>query len=185
MKKYIKIVFGTLLVWFLAHTTLIVIDGLSDENIKSDIGVVFGNKVNPDGSLSKRLERRLDKGFELFRDSTIKLLIVSGGLGKEGHYEGTKMYEYLIAKGIPKDRIIVDNSGTTTEATADNVSKMNVNTKSITVISQYYHISRAKLACRNKGFDKVYGGHANYFEWRDLYSIVREFFGYYKYLLSR
>jgi hypothetical protein len=44
MKKYIKIVFGTLLVWFLIHTTLIVIDGLSDENIKSDIGVFLETK---------------------------------------------------------------------------------------------------------------------------------------------
>src|SRR5687768_6919576 len=108
MKKYFKVIFGVLLIWFLTHTIVIVIDGLNDENIKSDIGVVFGNKVNPDGSLSERLEKRLDKGIELFSDSTIKMMIVSGGLGKEGHYEGTKMYEYLIAKGIPKDRIIID-----------------------------------------------------------------------------
>ena len=105
--------------------------------------------------------------------------------GKEGHYEGTKMSDYLIKKGIPESKIIIDNAGITTEATATNVSKMNLKINSVTVISQYYHISRAKLAFKNNGFDKVYGAHANYFELRDFYSLIREFAGYYKYLAMK
>jgi vancomycin permeability regulator SanA len=185
MKKTIKYTFGILILWFSIHITLIVIDGLRDENIKSDIGVIFGNKVNPDGTLSERLEKRLLKGIELYNDSLVKLIIVSGGLGKEGHFEGTKMYEYLIKNGIPKDRIVIDNYGNTTEVTAHNVKKMNLKIHSLIVISQYYHISRAKLAFRNNGYDNVYGAHANYFEMRDTYSLVREFFGYYKYQFSK
>lgn len=160
-------------------------DGLTDENIKSDAGVIFGNKVNKDGSLSTRLIKRLDKGIELYKDSTIKIIIVSGGLGKEGYYEGTKMYEYLVQNGIPKNKIIIDNEGNTTETTAKNVERMGLDIQSITVVSQYYHISRAKLSFKNFGFDKVYGAHANYFEFRDIYSLIREFFGYYKYLLIK
>jgi vancomycin permeability regulator SanA len=182
MKKSIKLILGILIAWFSIHTVLVVIDGLTDDNMKSDVGVIFGNKVNPDGSLSERLQKRLDKGIELYNDSLIRLIVVSGGLGKEGHYEGTKMYEYLVQNGIPKNRILVDNLGNTTEATADNFKRMNLPANSVTVITQYHHISRAKLAFKNNGYDKVYGGHANYFEVRDVYSIVREFFGYYKYV---
>jgi vancomycin permeability regulator SanA len=185
MKKSIRFILGILIAWFLTHIILIVIDGLNDENVKSDVGVIFGNKVNPDGSLSERLVKRLDKGIELYNDSIIKLIVVSGGLGKEGYYEGTKMFDYLIYKGIPKDKIIIDNLANTTEATAVNIRKMNLNIKSLTVISQYYHITRAKLAFRNNGFDLVYGGHAKYFELRDFYSLIREFFGYYKYLIIK
>lgn len=173
-----------LVAWFVIHTTVTVIDGLYDEKVKSDIGVIFGNKVNEDGSLSKRLEMRLEKGLELYRDSIIDMIVVSGGLGREGHYEGTKMYEYLIAHGVPADRITVDNAGNTTEDTAENVRNINGNVQSVIVISQYYHISRARLALRNAGFNKVYGVHADYFEWRDLYSLIREFFAYYKYLYN-
>ena len=176
-----KYIFWVLTIWFTIHTTLITIDGLIDENNKSDLGVIFGNKVNPDGSLSERLQKRLDKGIEMYQDSIIKLIVVSGGLGKEGHYEGTKMFEYLIQKGIPKDKIIIDNFGNTTEASAENVKKMNLKLKSVTVITQYHHVSRAKLAFKSKGFDKVHGGHANYHELRDVYSLVREFFAYYQY----
>jgi vancomycin permeability regulator SanA len=169
--------------WFLIHSMIIIIDGLNDENTRSDIGVIFGNKVNPDGSLSERLEKRCDKGIEMYKDSLVGLIVVSGGFGKEGHYEGTKMHDYLVSKGVPKDKIIIDNLGNTTEATADNIRRMNLSANSITVITQYHHISRAKLAFKNNGYEKVYGGHADYFELRDIYSIVREFLGYYKYLL--
>lgn len=183
MKRLTKIIFGLLFTWFTIHTVLIVIDGLTDDNIKSDVGVIFGNKVNPDGTLSERLAKRLDKGIQMYKDSLVKILVVSGGLGKEGHYEGTKMYEYLVQEGIPADKIVIDNLGNTTEATADNFKRMNFEVNSITVISQYHHIARAKLAFRNNGFDIVYGGHADYFELRDFYSIAREFLGYYKYLM--
>lgn len=88
-----------------------------------------------------------------------------------------------MSHGVPKGKIIIDNNGNTTEETARNVKKMNLAIHSITVVSQYYHITRTKLAFKKEGYEKVYGAHAAYFEWRDLYSIVREFLGYYKYLL--
>lgn len=184
MKILIKYLIVFAITWFLVHTVFIIFDGLNDENKKSDIGVVFGNTVNADGSLSERLRKRLDKSIGLYRDSVISLICVSGGLGKEGYYEGTKMAEYLIANGIPKDKIITDNQGNTTEATAENVRDMDLKSVSVTVITQYHHISRAKLAFRKNGFTKVYGAHAEYFEIRDFYSIIREFLGYYKYLLK-
>lgn len=179
MKKFAKYVLIILASWFLIHTVLIIADGLTDEYVKSDVGVVLGNKVNADGTLSERLKKRLDRSIELYDDSLIGHIIVSGGLGKEGHLEGTKMYEYLVQNGIPIHRIVVDNLGSTTKATAENVRKMNLKIQSVTVISQYYHLSRTKLAFKNAGFVKVYAVHAKYFEVRDLYSIFREFFAYY------
>jgi vancomycin permeability regulator SanA len=184
MKKAIKYTICVLMVWFLLHTALIVSDGLLDETGKSDVGIILGNKVNPDGTVSVRLAKRLDKGIELYQDSSINLIVVSGGLGKEGFYEGTSMSEYLQKNGIPKSKIIVDNAGITTPATAKNFRKMNLEINSITVISQYHHITRTKLAFKKEGYDNVKGAHAAYFEGRDFYSIFREFFGYYKYLID-
>jgi len=79
--------------------------------------------------------------------------------------------------------IIIDNKGNNTQATADNVKGLILPTQAIIVVSQFYHISRTKLALRQAGFKEVKGVHANYFELRDFYSIFREFFGYYKYLI--
>ncbi len=55
--------------------------------------------------------------------------------------------------------------------------------KSATLISQYFHITRTKLAFHQCGIETVYNAHANYFELRDLYSIPREVIAYYNYLL--
>jgi vancomycin permeability regulator SanA len=183
MQRVLKILFALFSLWFALHTVAIVIDGLTDEVGSSDVGVILGNKVNEDGTLSERLQKRLDKGLELYRDSLIKQIVVSGGRGIEGHDEGSVMAEYLIANGVPRNKVIVDNAGVTTEATAKNFSSFTIKATSITIITQFYHISRTKLAFRNEGHTEVKGAHADYFESRDAYSIVREFFAYYKYLL--
>ncbi|WP_394776006.1 ElyC/SanA/YdcF family protein [Flavobacterium sp.] len=70
---------------------------MTDTLKKADIAVILGNKVNDDGTLSERLEKRLECGLKLYRDNRIKKILVSGGLGSEGYYEGDKMKEYLIS----------------------------------------------------------------------------------------
>ncbi len=171
-------------VWFCIHTVMIIADGLTDEREPSDVGIILGSTVNADGTLSERLTARLDKGVDLYKDSVVGMLVVSGGLGKEGFYEGTKMAEYLVAQGVPAGKITIDNAGVTTAATARNCRTMDLKANSVTIISQYFHISRTKLAFKNEGYTDVKGVHAQYFELRDVYSIVREFFGYYKYLIN-
>lgn len=183
MKRYIKILLCLGFGWFLLHTAYTIADGLTDDDTYADAGIILGTTVNEDGTLSDRLQKRLDRGIELYRDSLLGFIIVSGGLGKEGHYEGTAMAAYLIDHGIPPNKVVVDNAGNTTEATAENVKQMNLPLTSVTVISQYFHVTRTKLAFRHKGFTHVYGAHAKYVEWRDVYSVLREFPGYYSYLL--
>lgn len=178
-----KVVFSVLFIWFVLHQVYTIYDGLTDENIKSDIIVVLGNKVNEDGTLSLRLKARLDKSLELYNNKLAPIIFVSGGLGIEGHYEGTKMAEYLIKNGVDKKAIQVDDFGNTTNLTAINFKKQNPNIKKVIVVSQFYHITRIKLAFRKQGYDNIYGSHCNYFEWRDCYALFREFFGFYKYLL--
>jgi vancomycin permeability regulator SanA len=171
--------------WFIAHTAVITIDGLNDELEKSDCILVLGNKVNEDGSLSGRLKARLDKALELYNQGMAAKIIVSGGLGKEGHYEGSAMKDYLVKQGVPEASIIVDDNGIDTHATAvnyDSIAKEN-EFRSVIIVSQFYHITRTRLALKKQGITTIYSAHAEYFEWRDLYSLTREFFGYYKYLL--
>lgn len=173
--------FGILL-WFLIHQISIVYDGLTDEEVKVEMMVILGNKVKQDGTLSLRLKARLDKGVALYNQGLAPMIVVSGGLGKEGHFEGTKMAEYLIQNGVEKERIKIDNQGNTTQLTAANFKKLFPKVKKVMIVSQFYHISRTKLAFRKQGVTQVYGVHCDYFEWRDAYSLFREFFGYYKYL---
>jgi vancomycin permeability regulator SanA len=155
---------------------VLTVDGLTDSLRKSDAGIVLGSKVNPDGTLSPRLQARLDRAVTLHQDSYVTFLIVSGGFGKEGHDEATVMKNYLLQKGIPEKNIIVDCEGNNTLASAINAQKLKSKYKieSLTIITQYFHMTRSRIAFQNCGFSALGTAHAYFFELRDLYSIMRE-----------
>lgn len=185
MKRFYEIIKSILLlivVWFLVHSIYITIDGLNDKNKNADVAIVLGNKVNEDGTLSERLKARLDKSIELYNQKRVKAIIVSGGLGKEGFWEGKKMQEYLISSKIPSEKILVDNYGNDTEKTVENSIRImdSLHYKSAISVSQYFHQTITKKLFKNKGFDNIESVSPNYFELRDFYSIFREFVAYYK-----
>lgn len=181
IRKTFKIIFYTIIAWFTIHSLYIITDGLSDSGQKADLAVILGSKVNEDGTLSKRLEKRLETGIQLYQNHRIKKILVSGGLGKEGYYEGTKMKDFLISKGIPDSLIFVDNRGDNTRASVENTLqlKKKLGFNSIVIVSQYFHVTRTKKLFKDRGFINIASVSPKYFEIRDLYSIIREFPAYY------
>ena len=161
----------------LALVIAILLDGLTDNVTKSDVGIVLGSKVMPDGTPSARLRARLDKADELFQQGMFKHVIVSGGTGKEGLSEARVMADYLAGqKKMPREAIILDEHGNDTQATAKNSAAImqQRGLTSAVVVTQYFHITRTRYALRRAGIAMVCTAHARYFEMRDLYSIARE-----------
>ena len=181
MFKIFKYVCYLLLLWFVVHNLYCIIDGMSHDDTQADIAVILGSKVNEDGTLSPRLEKRLECGLEVFMKKRVKKIIVSGGFGKEGYYEGDKMKEFLVSKGVPDSCIITDNKGNNTLATVNNTIRIcdSLNFKSIIVVSQYFHITRTKQLFKKQHMENVSGASPHYFELRDFYALTREFFAYY------
>ncbi|MGD8191803.1 YdcF family protein [Brevibacillus ginsengisoli] len=186
MKRIMTRVIWLFALWFMLHVIFISADGLIDSKQPADLGVILGNKVEQDGKPSERLRARLEKALELYKEGYLNKILVSGGVGKEGFDEAQVMKQYLVEKGIPADNILTDSMGLNTMMTAQNTKQMinGIESQKVMVITQFYHISRTKLAFRKMGFQEVYSAHANYFEWRDIYSLFREFFAYYQYFLT-
>jgi vancomycin permeability regulator SanA len=166
-------------------TGLLLCDGLNDELGSADVGLVLGNTVHPDGTPSRRLAARLERALDLYRQGVFPLIIVSGARGGEGHDEAVVMRGYLVGRGVPPEHVLVDSAGVTTYASARNVQKLlhERHLRSVLLISQYFHVPRAKLALKRFGVSPVYSAHARFFEARDLYSIPRELVGYLHYSL--
>ncbi|QTA85043.1 YdcF family protein [Desulfonema magnum] len=174
--KKLKILIASILSLPIIAITFLITDGHSDNYKESDVGVVLGNKVNSDGTLSPRLEGRLTKAYELYKNRVIEKIIVSGGIGVEGMDEALTMKKYLNRWGVPENRIIADRNGVNTYNTAKNVKKyMNANNwKSVVIITSYHHISRTRLAFHRFGIKNVTCAHADYYELRDIVTIFRE-----------
>ncbi|MQR02357.1 YdcF family protein [Glaciimonas soli] len=181
-----KYSFLVALLFFFLTAVAITIDGFNDQLKISDVAIVFGNKVNPDGSVSPRLAARLNKAVELYNSGIIPNLIVSGGIGKEGIDEAIAMRKYLVDRKIPSTSILVDSQGNTTADTAKNSAAMmrQHGFKSALLVSQYFHISRARLAFKQCGISTLSNAHPRFFEWRDIYSLAREVVGFYSYTLK-
>ena len=97
------------------------------------------------------------------------------------------MRDILIQDSVPTGAIIVDRTGNNTRLTAIHARRIMQarGWQSAVVISQYYHVPRAKLALRQAGVIHVSGAAAEYrFAWTDPLSIVREFAGFYVYLVN-
>lgn len=181
VKRIILLVLGALFLWFLGHSFWIICDGLTDNKERVDLVVVLGNKVNPDGTVSERLKQRLLCAESHYKNGLADRLLVSGGFGKEGHYEAQVMKSWLVDHDIPADKIIIDNNGKDTELTVQNTLALqdSLGFKSIVVVSQYFHVTRTKMLFRKHGFKEVSSASPAYVEVRDLYSICREFPAYY------
>lgn len=165
----------------------IIFEGMSDNIKNSDVAIILGSKVKSNGLPSARLAARLNKGIQLYQQRFFQHIIVSGGIGKEGYDEATVMKQYLVARGIPSSAILVDHNGYNTQRTAINSKAIMEKNhfRSALVITQYFHVLRAKLALKKAGISPVYHAHAAFFEWRDFYSLAREVLGFYDYLFFR
>ena len=175
-----------LLLFVIAGALFIVVTGRSENVFPADVAVVLGNEVHTDGSVSPRLAARLDRGATLYREGFCRVLIVSGGLGKSGYDEATAMAAYLIAAGIPETAVVLDHDGANSWSTAVfTAAYMRDNgLRSAMVVSQYFHVPRSRMALRMALRDSGYapegtplpigGACPDYYEWRDIFSIVRE-----------
>ncbi len=175
MRRYARGV-AWLLVPFVLAALAIVGVGLREDVRARDVAVILGATVHENGMPSSRLAARLDRGLALYKAGVVKYVIVSGGLGKEGHDEAKVMGTYLRKAGVPADAIFIDSDGVDTDATARNCARLmrEHGLSSVIVVSQYFHNPRVRLAFHAHGVNDTGSAYARFIEMRDLYSIARE-----------
>lgn len=150
--------------------------GLVTRARPADVAIVLGNTVLPTGQPSPRLAARLDRAYDCYAASQCRVLFVSGGVDAAGADEAATMRDYLLARGVPADRIVTDSAGVDSWATARHASAYmrEHGYVSALAVTQYFHVPRTMLALRRQGVAEVSGGYPRFFEWRDVYSVLRE-----------
>ena len=172
---------------FMLAAGVLVAFGWCDHLDASQVGLVLGNAVEADGRPSPRLRARLDAAVRLRRLGYFDPVIVSGGIDPAGHDEAAVMRDYLVEQGVPTAAILMDNRGADTYESARRTAEImrEHRWKRVCVVSQYFHVPRARMALARCGVKHVASGSARFAEWRDLYSIPREVIGYVWYAVRR
>lgn len=114
--------------------------------------LVLGAGLRPDGTPSPYLAARLDDAAELFRLGKVKALLVSGDNGSTSHDEPNAMRDYLIAHGVPADKVVRDYAGFDTWDSCVRAKQI-FGASRLLVVSQEFHLPRAVFLCRRAGID--------------------------------
>jgi vancomycin permeability regulator SanA len=131
--------------------------GTTDYRRPADAAVVFGARVYATGRPSPLLADRIATGVDLYRAGLVGTLLMSGGDGADGFNEARVMRDEAVAAGVDSAHVLIDPTGTTTEATVDHamtlLSRQGGPPPRIIAVSQAYHLPRIQLAFANGGID--------------------------------
>ncbi len=117
-------------------------------------GLVLGAALW-DGRPSPALRERLDQAYELYREGLVQYLILSGGKGDDGLTEAEGMKRYLVERGVPSDRLLLEDQA---RNTAENIAYSQTilsdrNWNQIYLITHDYHMYRALRLAERAGID--------------------------------
>lgn len=149
------LIFIPILFFILLPTIIVNINPFSNSPQRTpQVALIFGAGILNNETPSVTLKNRLDIGLNLYNDKKIKALIVSGDNSNSNYNEPAVMKDYLLSKGVPTNIIFEDFGGV---RTADSCyrAKNYFNVNEIYLITQEFHIPRAKYLCDSLGLKSI------------------------------
>jgi vancomycin permeability regulator SanA len=139
------------------------------------VALVLGAEVYPDGTPSPFLAARLDIARRLLADGKIRAILVSGDNRQYRYNEPGAMFEWLLAHGVPSQRIVLDFAGFDTYDSCARARRV-FGVRQAIVVTQTYHLDRAVTLCRRLGVNATGVGDDSVRIYRRpwLNSVVRE-----------
>ena len=120
----------------------------------TDVTMVLGAGVDADGRPSLFLKARLDLAVDLYRRGLTRVILVSGANPSPDYDEPTTMRDYLVAQGVPVERVVADFAGLDTYDSCARARRI-FGVERLLVVSQTYHLPRALTICRELGLDAI------------------------------
>lgn len=187
LKYAARVLLLVFLLSFILIQGLIIHSAIKTDRVDADYLVILGAAVIGERP-SLELKNRLDKGIEyLTRNPNIRV-IVSGGQGLgETITEAEAMKIYLVQYGIDENRILKEDKSRNTfeniKFTAAIIrNEAGGSNQKLMIVSNSFHIFRAKLLAKQQGFD-AYGLPAETPLWIIPNHYVREYFAVIKSLV--
>jgi tetratricopeptide (TPR) repeat protein len=107
--------------------------------------IILGYALAEDGTMKETLIERLNAGLKIAKKYPNSKILVSGGVPKQGITEADAMSEWLIEKGIEKERIILESKSTDT--VENGLFSTNIlekeGLKDVTLVTSASHMRRA------------------------------------------
>lgn len=117
--------------------------------------IVLGMALE-NGKPTKDLLYRLDKAEYFLENNPSSDLILTGGNPDEsGRTEAAVMQELLSERGIPEEKMILEDQSSSTKQNFKNVAEITDPNSPVVLISSNYHMNRAVETAQKAGFTNV------------------------------
>ena len=122
---------------------------------KSDsIGVVLGGGISKRGKLLYDSKTRIKKELQLLKTNKVQKLILSGkcSYGNRKTTEAKLYQEYLVKRGVNRDKLILEEQSTDTIGNSVYSKKIIIKQKlpkNIVVVTSNYHLKRALMVFKH------------------------------------
>lgn len=140
---------------------LVLAGGYDDVQGEPSVMVILGCQVMPWGP-SVMLQDRLDEALSYLQAHPDTLVVVSGGQGdNEPTTEARAMADVLIAGGVPQHTILLEDQSRNTQQNLNYsmalLREHDIDTSDgVIVVSNGFHLTRARMLAGRAGFDPVY-----------------------------
>jgi uncharacterized SAM-binding protein YcdF (DUF218 family) len=151
------IIFSAVAASFAAFIVLTQIQSMKAPGNGRDAIIVLGSGIVGE-RLTVPLEQRLKKALEYAKLNPDAPIVVSGGQGPgESVSEAKAMADYLIANGVPKESVILEEASTSTQENFQ-FSKAILNellgeSYSVVFVTNRFHAFRASRSAKKEGLD--------------------------------
>lgn len=184
LRRIIKICVWGFVISFVVVISLVFSNADKDNFTDVDYVIILGGGIK-NGEVTKSLQYRLDQGILFLKEHPDLEVIVTGGVGfGETISEGEAMKNYLVANGIPEDKIIVESKATSTmenfkytkQILEEQTGKSDYK---VLVVTSDFHMARSKVLASVNGFTP-YGIPAKTETLVFPNSVIREYFAIFK-----
>ena len=123
-----------------------------DEPQATDVIIVLGAQVKPDGTPSVQLEYRLETALSAYQRQPQPIVCCGGQAGTEPAPEGQVMADWLIARGVPAADVLAETtSGDTKQNIRNAISLLGSTPERVLIVTSDYHVARALQIARDQG----------------------------------
>ena len=113
---YIKYIVLAGVFCYLVLTAFVLGNAKTTVSYSEDAIIVLGCGLNSDGTPSPTLKKRLDGCIGYYNKNPDAYIVVTGGYSRFNNYtEGSGMKKYLLEKGIPENKILMDERADSTK----------------------------------------------------------------------
>jgi uncharacterized SAM-binding protein YcdF (DUF218 family) len=116
--------------------------------------VIFGAAVRPGGRPSTTLHRRVEAAATFGERFADPLFVPTGAVGRFGPSEASVMAALLVSRGVPRERILLEETGTDTLSSARAVAALmrrHAIVAPVFAASSLYHLPRCLVLLRLLG----------------------------------